>query len=387
MNNKIIVSVKGGKLIATPSSDPNYPGIDIEFIADNEDNTNLSNPRVLVEQPYNSTQIRAFIWNNCHQEDFTKEVELWHPDGENLRVRDDLSDNTMIGIQDDHDKLYEYHTDDDEVVAFSRYEEDPGEVISGPIAEKIRKFGLMQMEQNPNRWEKPSNIVNNNPVSNNGEYKIMKLSECVDNHKSEWNWIANETIKRKEKVTEEDYFEENNIEMPSTGRYPCEFLRQINNNRPVISCNQHCPFVASCSTSTYPCFQWNYNEWADSRDWRKCAELAKKIADCPLTDWAIEALKNEEMSSQEAIKKLKEMKNSNEPFSSNTKAIEMAINALEKEISQVPDFEGDGYDDGGNLIYDTWICPNCGHKYEVEYEEYERCPKCGQAINENAFSD
>ena len=32
----------------------------------------------------------------------------------------------------------------------------------------------------------------------------------------------------------------------------------------------------------------------------------------------------------------------------------------EKSTPKTPDFEGDGYDDGGNIILDTWICPNCG---------------------------
>lgn len=61
--------------------------------------------------------------------------------------------------------------------------------------------------------------------------------------------------------------------------------------------------------------------------------------------------------------------------------IEMAIEALEKQIAKKPDFEGDGYDCSGNLVYDTWICPNCEADYEVDYEEYKCCPKCGQAID------
>lgn len=187
MNNKIIVSVKGGKLIATPSSDPNYPGIDIEFITDDDDNTSLSNPRVLVEQPCDSTQIRALIWNNHLQEDYTEEIKLWHLDGEKL----------------------------------------------------------------PN-----SNVVSS----------------------------------------------ENNI-TPQKAIY------------------------------------------------------------------LLNSIKSELLS--DALKS----------------AIDLATKSLEKEISKNPDFEGDGYDDQGNLVYDTWICPNCGYRYEVDYEEYERCPKCGQAINENAFSD
>lgn len=55
--------------------------------------------------------------------------------------------------------------------------------------------------------------------------------------------------------------------------------------------------------------------------------------------------------------------------------------AIEKQIPKKPDYEGDGYDENGNLIYDTWICPSCREKYEVDYDEYEHCPKCGQALD------
>ena len=35
----------------------------------------------------------------------------------------------------------------------------------------------------------------------------------------------------------------------------------------------------------------------------------------------------------------------------------------------------------GELVYDTWICPRCGTRYEIGYDEYEYCPKCGQHID------
>jgi hypothetical protein len=57
------------------------------------------------------------------------------------------------------------------------------------------------------------------------------------------------------------------------------------------------------------------------------------------------------------------------------------VEALRKSMARKPDFEGDGFDDGGNMIYDTWICPNCREKYEVDYEFYRYCPVCGQAID------
>lgn len=62
-------------------------------------------------------------------------------------------------------------------------------------------------------------------------------------------------------------------------------------------------------------------------------------------------------------------------------AIDTAIEALEKQMPKKPDYEADGYDNKGELIYDTWICPNCENRYEVDYDHYDYCPKCGQAID------
>ena len=50
-------------------------------------------------------------------------------------------------------------------------------------------------------------------------------------------------------------------------------------------------------------------------------------------------------------------------------------------------YEGDGYDDSGNLIYDTWICPNCEKDHEVDYDDYDFCPNCGQAIDWDGIKD
>lgn len=61
--------------------------------------------------------------------------------------------------------------------------------------------------------------------------------------------------------------------------------------------------------------------------------------------------------------------------------MKIAIEALEKQIPKKPDLIGDGYDDNGNLIYDTWICPCCETEYELDYDDYKFCPECGQAID------
>ena len=52
----------------------------------------------------------------------------------------------------------------------------------------------------------------------------------------------------------------------------------------------------------------------------------------------------------------------------------------EKIKPKKPAYEGDGYS-AGKIVYDTWICPGCGKDYEMEYDNYDYCPNCGQAID------
>ena len=59
----------------------------------------------------------------------------------------------------------------------------------------------------------------------------------------------------------------------------------------------------------------------------------------------------------------------------------LVIIALNKQTPKKPDYEGDGYDRKGNMIYDTWVCPNCGEEYEVDYDDYKYCPNCGQRLD------
>lgn len=57
--------------------------------------------------------------------------------------------------------------------------------------------------------------------------------------------------------------------------------------------------------------------------------------------------------------------------------------AVEKQKAKTPDFEADGsYGDyGGEIVYDTWICPGCGEHYEIDYDKHEYCPCCGQKLS------
>ena len=61
--------------------------------------------------------------------------------------------------------------------------------------------------------------------------------------------------------------------------------------------------------------------------------------------------------------------------------IDMAIKALEKCVPVQPNLEGDGYDKDGEIIFDEWLCPGCGTRYEVDYDDYKICPNCVQAID------
>lgn len=57
------------------------------------------------------------------------------------------------------------------------------------------------------------------------------------------------------------------------------------------------------------------------------------------------------------------------------------IEAREKQIAKKPTYEGDGYAPDGTLIYDTWICSCCDKRYEVDYDDYDYCPNCGQKLD------
>lgn len=67
-------------------------------------------------------------------------------------------------------------------------------------------------------------------------------------------------------------------------------------------------------------------------------------------------------------------------------SLQMAIESLEKQIPQIPTYEGDG-EYNGEIVIDTWICPNCTTKYEVDYEDYKYCPNCGQHIDHSTLTE
>lgn len=106
------------------------------------------------------------------------------------------------------------------------------------------------------------------------------------------------------------------------------------------------------------------------------------------------------MTESEAVKEFQQ--NIDLPFGSNVskEAAKMAIQALEevqkyreigsieecrasreKQIPKNPTYDGDGYAPDGTFVWDEWICPCCGTRYEVDYDEHDFCPNCGQKID------
>lgn len=56
--------------------------------------------------------------------------------------------------------------------------------------------------------------------------------------------------------------------------------------------------------------------------------------------------------------------------------------ATKKQQAQKLEYEGDGLDENGNIIYDTAYCPICHREFEVDYEKWmDYCPKCGQKLD------
>ncbi len=61
--------------------------------------------------------------------------------------------------------------------------------------------------------------------------------------------------------------------------------------------------------------------------------------------------------------------------------VEECQEARELQNPKQPNVWGDGCDDEGGIIYDMYDCPNCNKSYEIDYEKYDFCPNCGQAID------
>lgn len=61
--------------------------------------------------------------------------------------------------------------------------------------------------------------------------------------------------------------------------------------------------------------------------------------------------------------------------------------SVEKQTPIEADYEGDNCGENGDSIYDTWICPTCGEKYEIDFDDYDYCPNCGQRVSRKKVTE
>jgi len=73
--------IKNGYLDISVSQDPDYPGLDIEYVDDKEseefaDDNIHTRPRVLIECPNETGNLRALIWSDTKSEDYNTRIEF-----------------------------------------------------------------------------------------------------------------------------------------------------------------------------------------------------------------------------------------------------------------------------------------------------------------------
>lgn len=87
-NNGQYIKLETGKIYGIPltngylrvdvSQDPNYPGLDIEFISDKEQNSTKTNPRVIVEEKAeDNNELRVLVWADKNKEDYTDQISFF----------------------------------------------------------------------------------------------------------------------------------------------------------------------------------------------------------------------------------------------------------------------------------------------------------------------
>lgn len=115
----------------------------------------------------------------------------------------------------------------------------------------------------------------------------ITLKEAVDNFRKQWNWIADETLKRKRQVKEFEYFDEQvsvELSIPYNECYLCQFSGV---ERLVDQCTK-CPVEWSGEIGN--CYDKDalddhaslYGRWEMTTDYIEAANLAREIANLPL---------------------------------------------------------------------------------------------------------
>lgn len=123
----------------------------------------------------------------------------------------------------------------------------------------------------------------------------MKLTfeEAIENHRKMWNWIADETEKRRELVNKSDYFEENDIIMCHLFCFCCQYAKDNSDATRLgveIRDCKICPIDWGVQVDDYDkhqCIKHNtpYDWWVEANsfeEWKFAAKYARQIANLPV---------------------------------------------------------------------------------------------------------
>lgn len=108
-----------------------------------------------------------------------------------------------------------------------------------------------------------------------------KEKKAIKNFRNMWNWIADETEKRKTKVHKDQYFTENKIhyeDLPMNCCYLCE-MYYGKCSQCAVDWGDGVELVDYCEDFKSP-----YDLWTYSDDWKDSAIIAREIANLPLKE-------------------------------------------------------------------------------------------------------
>lgn len=117
----------------------------------------------------------------------------------------------------------------------------------------------------------------------------MTFEEAVMKHRAMWNWIADETERRREIVDKKDYFDAHNIPPYSVDNrcYCCAYVNGLPEDTRHLSCGELCPVVWNPDKEPHPpCLSFGtaFTDWNSSASWRVRARYARAIANLPVNE-------------------------------------------------------------------------------------------------------
>lgn len=119
--------------------------------------------------------------------------------------------------------------------------------------------------------------------------KKLTREQALFEHRKMWNWIADETLKRKVCVTKEDYFETFKNEYSDKIESNCWCCEYIKNKYGFRKCSKCIIDWNKCGEPvSFICMSGLFGKWFDlviiyykSNDYEKASDLARQIASLP----------------------------------------------------------------------------------------------------------